>query len=59
MRDLAFCAGLVTVSTQAPAKKTMNVVSTAHLDSQWNWTVQDTSIGNRQSTVGNQTAVSF
>ena len=39
---VAFFAGLVTVSTQAPTKKTMYVVSTAHLDSQWNWTVQDT-----------------
>ena len=39
---VALSAGLVTVSTQAPTKRTMYVVSTAHLDSQWNWTVQDT-----------------
>ena len=38
----ALSVGLVTVSTQGPSKRTMYVVSTAHLDSQWNWTVQDT-----------------
>src|SRR5687767_1744157 len=38
----ALSMGLVTVSTQVPSKRTMYVVSTAHLDSQWNWTVQDT-----------------
>ena len=38
----AIVAGLVTLSSQGPAKRTMYVVSTAHLDSQWNWTVQDT-----------------
>jgi len=38
----AIVAGLVTLSSQGPTKRTMYVVSTAHLDSQWNWTVQDT-----------------
>jgi alpha-mannosidase len=33
---------LATLSSQVPAAKTIYVVSTAHLDSQWNWTVQDT-----------------
>ena len=33
---------LTTLSSQVPASKTIYVVSTAHLDSQWNWTVQDT-----------------
>jgi alpha-mannosidase len=34
-------AGLATVSTQN-AGTTLYLVATAHLDSQWNWTVQDT-----------------
>src|SRR5688500_6714867 len=38
----ALSVGLVTVSTQGPSKRTMYVVTTAHLDSQWNWTVKDT-----------------
>jgi hypothetical protein len=33
---------LATLSSQGPARKAIGVVSTAHLDSQWNWTVQDT-----------------
>lgn len=37
----AFTAGLATVSTQN-AGTTLYMVATAHLDSQWNWTVQDT-----------------
>ena len=38
-------AGAVTVSSQpadSPNKPTLYLVSTAHLDTQWNWTVQDT-----------------
>ena len=38
---LALTAGLATVSTQN-ARTTLYLVATAHLDSQWNWTVQDT-----------------
>lgn len=38
---LALTAGLATVSTQN-AGTTLYMVATAHLDSQWNWTVQDT-----------------
>jgi alpha-mannosidase len=38
---LAMTAGLATVSTQAP-RTTLYMVATAHLDSQWTWTVQDT-----------------
>ncbi|HTI35980.1 MAG TPA: glycoside hydrolase family 38 C-terminal domain-containing protein [Vicinamibacterales bacterium] len=34
-------AGLATVSTQN-ARTTLYMVATAHLDTQWNWTVQDT-----------------
>ncbi|HVZ21472.1 MAG TPA: hypothetical protein VG871_10440, partial [Vicinamibacterales bacterium] len=37
---LTLTAGIATVST-APAPK-LYLVATAHLDSQWNWTVQDT-----------------
>jgi alpha-mannosidase len=37
----ALTAGLATVSTQN-AGTTLYMVATAHLDSQWNWTVQDT-----------------
>ena len=40
-----FAASIVSLATlysQVPASKTIYVVSTAHLDSQWNWTVQDT-----------------
>jgi alpha-mannosidase len=42
--SIALTAGLVTVSTQqsggqAPA---VYLVATAHLDTQWNWTIQDT-----------------
>ena len=39
---VACLVSLVTLSSQVPASKTIYVVSTAHLDSQWNWTVQDT-----------------
>jgi len=39
---IATTASLVTVSTQAQGTRKMYVVSTAHLDTQWNWTVQDT-----------------
>lgn len=38
----AFLLSLATLSSQVPAPRTIYVVSTAHLDSQWNWTVQDT-----------------
>jgi alpha-mannosidase len=38
----ACLVSLATLSSQVPAPKTIYVVSTAHLDSQWNWTVQDT-----------------
>ena len=38
---LALTAGLATVSTQG-RQTTLYMVATAHLDSQWNWTVQDT-----------------
>ena len=38
----ALIVSLATLSSQVPAEKTIYVVSTAHLDSQWNWTVQDT-----------------
>jgi alpha-mannosidase len=37
----ALTAGLATVSTQNAAT-TLYLVATAHLDTQWNWTVQDT-----------------
>jgi alpha-mannosidase len=37
----ALTAGLATVSTQN-AGTTLYLVATAHLDTQWNWTVQDT-----------------
>ncbi len=39
---IAMTAGMVTVSTQGQGTRKMYVVATAHLDSQWNWTVQDT-----------------
>jgi alpha-mannosidase len=39
---VASLLSLATLSSQVPASKTIYVVSTAHLDSQWNWTVQDT-----------------
>jgi alpha-mannosidase len=39
---VASLLSLSTLSSQVPAAKTIYVVSTAHLDSQWNWTVQDT-----------------
>src|SRR6187455_379998 len=43
LTTLAAClVSLATLSSQVPASKTIYVVSTAHLDSQWNWTVQDT-----------------
>jgi alpha-mannosidase len=38
---LALTAGLAHVATQE-RKTTLYLVATAHLDSQWNWTVQDT-----------------
>ena len=38
---VSLSAGLVTVSTQEP-RKILYMVATAHLDTQWNWTVQDT-----------------
>ncbi|HWK12498.1 MAG TPA: hypothetical protein VNR64_20715, partial [Vicinamibacterales bacterium] len=38
---LSLTAGLATVSTQN-AGTTLYLVATAHLDTQWNWTVQDT-----------------
>jgi len=40
---VALSIGLVPVRTQGQAQKTtLYLVATAHLDSQWNWTVQDT-----------------
>ena len=40
---LAVTAGLVSVSSQQPPQAPqVYLVATAHLDSQWNWTVQDT-----------------
>jgi alpha-mannosidase len=33
--------GPVPVATQSPQKPVLYVVATSHLDSQWNWTVQD------------------
>ena len=38
----ASIVSLATLYSQVPADKTTYVVATAHLDSQWNWTVQDT-----------------
>ena len=39
-----FGFGLVPVRTEqaSPRKPILYVIATAHLDSQWNWTVQDT-----------------
>ncbi|HTM26530.1 MAG TPA: glycoside hydrolase family 38 C-terminal domain-containing protein [Vicinamibacterales bacterium] len=41
---LTLTAGLATVATQTPGPQppAVYLVATAHLDSQWNWTVQDT-----------------
>jgi alpha-mannosidase len=41
LATMALTAGLMTVGS-AQGTRTLYVVSTAHLDSQWNWTVQDT-----------------
>ena len=42
MTVFAFTVGLAQVLTQDAGKKsTLYLVATAHLDSQWNWTVQD------------------
>src|SRR5687768_8371730 len=38
----AAVVSLATLYSDVPGQKTTYVVSTAHLDSQWNWTVQDT-----------------
>ena len=42
MAIFAFTVGLAEVLTQDVTKSTLYLVATAHLDSQWNWTVQDT-----------------
>ena len=43
MLVLALTVGLTPVGTQGQATRTtLYMVATAHLDSQWNWTVQDT-----------------
>ena len=42
---ITLCAGLTSVRSQQPTqdpKPVLYVVGTSHLDSQWNWTVQDT-----------------
>jgi alpha-mannosidase len=38
----AFFAGLVPLCSQENPKPVLYLIATAHLDSQWNWTVQDT-----------------
>src|SRR5687767_3416681 len=38
----AAIVSLATLYSDVPGQKTTYVVSTAHLDTQWNWTVQDT-----------------
>jgi alpha-mannosidase len=39
---IAMIGALLTITLPAQGTRTLYVVSTAHLDSQWNWTVQDT-----------------
>ena len=39
---IAAVVSLATLYSDVPGQRTTYVVSTAHLDSQWNWTVQDT-----------------
>ncbi|HEX6976392.1 MAG TPA: glycoside hydrolase family 38 C-terminal domain-containing protein, partial [Vicinamibacterales bacterium] len=42
MAIFAFTVGLADVLTQDANRSTLYLIATAHLDSQWNWTVQDT-----------------